>query len=360
MYEQPKLTPITHLLRKGSDEAQNYWLNPPTYARRFSPSSLSVRTDDGSVYGECNRKLALQNFGFYLTKKGLATSMKMQFGDHFEDMLASKYAQFIVIRQPRVQFMFGEDFKYEMSGFADVILNIDNKHIGAEIKSTGEEGKAKLIDGYKHPPKEARTYLLEPMAPAPMIGHILQSSVYEFFYKYVRPYFTPFYGFIEPIDEWRIFYGLRGSMKFAEYRLTIYEDEEGYHRPLIEKITDGGEDTFEVTPVLIKPFSVESILERCEDLGKAIETHTIPERDYLPSYDGDDIDFLRDSGKINDSRHKELVKALNYGDQTGDWECTVTCPFRDQCMELPSTELSLEDVPENYFIRQPHIPALRR
>jgi len=356
----PEITSITQLLQQGSDEAQMYWLNPPTYARRFSPSSLSVKMDDSSVFGECNRKQAMQNFGFFLSKKGLATAMKMQFGDHFEDMLASKYAQFIVIRQPRVQFVFGEDFKYEMSGYADIILNINGRHVGAEIKSTGEEGKTKLIDGYKNPPKEARMYLLDPMAPAPMIGHILQASIYEFFYKYVRPYFTPCYGYVEPIEEWRIFYGLRGSMKFADYRLTIYEDEEGYHRPLIERVVEIGSNQFDLSPVLIKPFSVEGIFERCEVLGEAIESQIVPERDYLPSYTPEDIDFLFDCGKISDSRRKELVKELACDGQTGDWECTVTCPFREQCMELPAGKVALEEIPDTYFVRQPHMPVLRR
>jgi hypothetical protein len=159
--------------------------------------------------------------------------------------------------------------------------------IAIELKSVGGYAQTKgTVDGY-------------PLNPKPQ--HLLQVGAY-LDYFYAHPIF--------PIKEVWICYIARCTGRTNMFCVTLDE----YRQILV----DGKQ----------QQIFTDMIRSRYEKLAEALNTHQLPERDYMLQYDKETLQALADKGELS----KDAMAKLKKGKPVtkGDFQCSY-CNFRTLC-----------------------------
>jgi hypothetical protein len=162
----------------------------------------------------------------------------------------------------------------------------------------------------------------------PRDSHLMQLGIYQWWYANNN----------EEFGEGLLTYGARDTGRYAEYLVTVEQEEDGLdyiyyqgHTPILgEKINSG--------------ITIQSILEAYKLVSDSVgsETISIPPPDYELNYSEEKITDLYDKGllsKTDTTQYEKRKKQLEEGKkrivkavEKGDWQCRF-CDYKNVCTD---------------------------
>jgi hypothetical protein len=269
----------------------------------FYPTQASYLFSDGTLIGQCARKVYLEKTGVSPSKLSARAYRIFDFGNIFEEHEINNYKKLGVYVKDHVKFgfPFGKDMNLLLSGEADVIAKIDDKYIGVELKTSyGHSFISQHIKGYKRNPKKNDQYhIIDPLQSAPKAEHLLQVALYLYFFDV----YAPKNGIATKISDWRIIYMARDMLIGAEYKVWLEEVSGDYvvktKKIFSTEVGDMNED------IKLRDIYVGGILNRYEFIYEHIKNKIVPTSEY----------------SIND-----------------DWQCKY-CKYLDLCKSIGSNSV---------------------
>ena len=299
------------------------------------PSAATAITSEGNPLGKCRRqafyRYVTDSYNFsekYDHYKDLVNSINefkqpvskylkwiWRAGELYEDYCVNlaKEAGVFVATQVSIYIP-----KVNVSGKIDlVVVNPEtNKYQIVEVKSV-YGFNANSVMGTDSQRKKG-------ILGQPRDSHLMQLGIYQWWY-----------GNPNDFDPGILVYGARDTGKYAEYLVTVEHVEElgedfifyqGNAPCLTEKVNSG--------------ISMQSIMRNYKSTLDALESGSIPERDYYLSYTEEMIDAMYEAGELNktdtaqyEKRKKQIeegktriVKAV----EKGDWQCRL-CEYQTHC-----------------------------
>jgi len=249
------------------------------------PSSASCRLASGSVVGACNRSLYWKAKGEPSEREdSLASVLQRGFGDAIHDWLFNKLKKSSAFT---IQSELGGRLKVdgltkEVSYRLDGIALVDGRKVGVELKTTQGRGLDKLI-------KEG----------GPKEHHLLQ--VFDYFVAH------------PDINEFCLVYVSRDSGYSVEYLIERKGDD--FYLTQTYPTTGSARK--------IEGISVEGAKKRRMELEKALETDTLPPRDYSV--------FLNKQGEVQEIRTRAGEKFKS------DFWC-LYCDYQKKCWSMPDAK----------------------
>lgn len=295
------------------------------------PSAASVQYKDDLGYtiteGGCNRKEWYDWMGFgrqVSSARSARNARILQAGLFYEEMFRNELKEAGLWVGEEIPFYIPE---YKLSGRIDAFIKdpalappspqrpLPEHLIGIEFKTVGG------YFGCKGPIISTRDTPLQPKA-----SNVLQCLCYLKYYGQFG------------INKWLLLYVDRalGSSEASpthwNYHL-ISIDEEGY--PVIAN---------EQSTTTWKHFNIKDIFDRYDSLNKAVNSKTIPDRDYHIQYDNERIIKMYTNGKLSktdkeavERAGRNLNKPLNKVTEEdgpliakGDWMCRF-CDYQEIC-----------------------------
>ena len=257
------------------------------------------------VYGACHRAEWYRFKGRAVTNRpGPSDLRKMYWGNYLAMAEIDLYKKAGIWVDSEVGFWIPE---YHLKGRGDCFVRDisawDGKRlaayslgndpiIGVEFKSTwsrGSQGAINCPAGVK---------------PWPKWDHIVQTSIYHWFYREFANY-------------WKIVYLARDSGEAREHTLLVMPDS---------RISVNSE---------ILPFTVNDIFIRLGDLFNKLKSDTEPPRDFNIAYSVDQLRLMADAGEFGKTDTDKIRKGNKV--VKGDWQC-ASCRWANACwagVELP-------------------------
>lgn len=288
----------------------------------MSPSSASIKIEDElgpRVIGTCLRQQFYKQKGC-LEDKALDVNvdwiLAAVMGDKMHEFLVELIDHFGysmgIQRLAKEHSIYNE--KLDIKGRCDLIAwDYNNKEpIGIEIKSIGEFKAKKAME-------------------QPVEEHVLQSIVYLNHYNNYIPWDQ------KKITKWYLWYICRTENWSIKSKL---------HQSEFTNLWDFCIELDNGVPIIRTPtgnqkwnhFSVEKIYDRYKELQVALETNSIPPRDYQIRYSEEKILGMHKLGRIVKKADIETIEKWEKKGaipgklkvDMGDFECAV-CDFRDRC-----------------------------
>lgn len=158
---------------------------------------------------------------------------------------------------------------------------------------------------------------------APKDSNIMQIGLYQHWY-----------GNKEEFGDGLLVYGDRGSGKFAEYTVTVEEQEDGENY-----ICYSGRAPNQ-TKKIVTPISIENILGNYRYIAGCVDSGEVPKRDFDISYSEEKLQKLFDKGKLSKADTERFAKrAAQIAEgkkriikqvEKGDWQCRW-CSYASVC-----------------------------
>jgi len=276
------------------------------------PSSASIVLNldsipGGKVIGGCNRGEFYRIKGLKATNPpGKSTMMAAAMGNAIEDIVRAqvlKDGTFVEAQTP----IYINDLK--VSGRLDLLCERNGYIYIVEVKSFAKYWAHKEICGYYEGTGENRKFYL----PNPKMNHLFQVALYTYVLR-------------DKAIGAKLYYVARDDAATQEFNVICVpcqEDGKTVHR--IELSASNRE------PAILKSFTIEGILERFRLLSDAVESDTLPEREYYLKYPIELIEPLHKHGYIKKTDYSKWKKSKNKKKhELGDWECSY-CNYKDLC-----------------------------
>ena len=335
---------ITHMTnymarpRLGNQKAPTQWPSEAT-------ATMVNEWGEEYVIGKCRRaayfRYLLDAFEFYKEKYGFyqpfVENLQMQKaapepyvrwlwkqGDLYEQYCIDTAKESGVFVGEQVQVYIPE---FNVSGKIDIIVldPIEENLRIVEVKS---------IYGYN-----ANTILGTPserrkgQLGVPRDSYLMQLGIYQ--YWYANPN--------ENFGKALLIAGARDTGRYAEFEIDVKKDEESESDDHF--VFYKGNAPFE-TKEVNSGISIENILSQYKLVADAVDSGSVPDRDYELQYSEEKIDKLYERNQLNKTDRTQyekrklqleegksrVVKAV----EKGDWQCRL-CSFRDVCYEQDGT-----------------------
>ncbi len=295
------------------------------------PSSASVSwEEDGEtkVAGACQRAeyyaYTLEDNQINIGAASARMSRILQVGNMYESMFIEEFKASGLYVADQVPFYIDE---YNISGRIDLIIrdpyipwtpvqpHKKGSLIGIDFKTLGGYYGAKgKIFSTKDTPLEAG------------VENVLQMMIYLYYFKKMD------------ITKWVIFY--------IDRALGTSEANPDHWNTFVVELDENGHAVIshEEGTYTLDRFSVYDILERYKNLTKAVESKTLPKRDYEIQYSNQKILSLYDKGLLNKKDTETITKIISKKKnrdsllskdeppllKKGDWKCSY-CQFASVC-----------------------------
>ena len=269
------------------------------------PSEASVAYElDGRrvVEGKCMRAAWFRSMGYDgdgSVDPGMA--MKWDLGRSAEAFSIERWKKMGIYRANNVKFF---DRELSVSGELDcVVKNPETKGlIGIEVKSFYGHFANQELCGAKRPPTPGK----------PKTDNFLQAAIYKVKY-------------LDKFEQYRLYYLERGDGHRVEFEVGAEKDGDDFK--LFHRQIDGPYwNTFSAEKVY-KPFTINDIHARYQELKKKLLDREIPEKDYTAIWDEDYADWAWANGKIAKTKYDKFKKGKEV---LGHWQCSY-CQFSETC-----------------------------
>jgi len=256
---------------------------PPT---RHYPSEASIVLLSGEVAGRCHRQSWYKRRGYRPDKLIEARNLRiMQIGKAIEQMEIG-FCKSMGIH-------LADDLPFEnevrgmtISGKIDAIyVDEHGKQVCVEYKTTS---------GYTFASVAGKIRRLK---GGPKPEHVLQVMLYLDALDY--------------LDYGLIFYMNRKDAEVIEHKVEV----------LRNGVLINGQP---------EEYTLDEIYRRYEELTRYLTCDTPPPCDYVPMYNGDEVESLNERGKIS---NKAMEEYLNTGIAPCHWVCGYACDFRRTCIK---------------------------
>lgn len=280
-------------------------VNPPR-PKTMRPTDSSVVDTSGQVLGKCMRQVYYRMTGDETEPDSESLEWMAFMGKAVEDALEPLMMSAGLKLQRNLRFHLEKE---RVAGEIDFVVKDPQTEeiVGIELKTFfGYPSKKKLFGGKDRSGKYT--------APSPKEHHLLQAVVY-------------LWGFRDQVSHWKICYFGRDTTDRTEFDLHLTQDGDK------TRVVVNGETRWD--------FSVEDILERYRKLAHALDTKTIPPREFVLSYTMEEAERLYSIGRVT----KTDIEAMRRGKKTaGDVQCRQ-CAHKKTCWGagILDDEESLED-----------------
>lgn len=292
--------PEFNLLKITAEHMSKKVRLPVLKEKFFFPTEASVELEpehpgEPNVIGNCGRATYYRYSGEF---KGEPYSDKSLFifmiGKAVEQELIETWKQMGLLIDSNVKFNSKEHF---VSGEIDAVVTdiYDKDHpVAVELKTYHGYQAAKDLVGN---PKKG-------IVGKPKDAHLLQILIYLHLHPHI-----------------------------FNYGKLIYIDKEACNNQVEFNIslTKEGDNTYPViNGIVSRRFSIEQVYERYAKLKEAIDTKTLPPRDFELKFSAAKIEREWEAGNIAKTRY-EAYKSK--GIPIGDWNCSF-CRYKNECYNL--------------------------
>lgn len=273
------------------------------------PTEASVRyTEDGRsmVAGTCIRASWYRSMEASRNPPSVSLAHKAVLGKWDETGLIDRWKRMGIWYDNNIKFYQKSHF---LSGEMDaVIINPFTKGlIGIEVKT--------FYDYYAN--KEIRGAKQAKIPGVPKDNHFLQASLYAWEYKDI-------------LEEFRIYYLERGSGVRVEFRVGSDVEPDGKHRMWWQQIESKNWNYF-IPNKVYQLYTVEDVYSRFNELISALNKKELPQKDYLPVWDDETIEWMWTHGKLGKTKYTAWEKKPKANPIT-DWHCDY-CNYSNQCKQ---------------------------